>query len=242
MKLLTTNNPKTAKGEQHGYLTAILHLAPSKLASVAVGKVIDVCPWSSPGCREGCLYSAGRAGIMKKGENSNVIMRARIERTRMFFSARAAFMRQLKREIGNHATLAEKHDLSPTVRLNGTSDLPWEAIAPELFYSFPEIDYYDYTKAMHRAASNDLPDNYSLTFSRSETNESDAIEVLLSGGNVAIVFEVVPETWNGFKVINGDENDLRFKDPRGVVVGLKAKGKAKRDASGFVVRELVGAV
>jgi hypothetical protein len=82
-----------------------------------------------------------------------------------------------------------------------------------------------------------LPSNYSLTFSRSETNESQCLDVLARGGNVAVVFrsKTLPTHWNGFPVINGDENDLRFLDPKGVVVGLTAKGKAKSDTSGFVV-------
>ena len=81
-----------------------------------------------------------------------------------------------------------------------------------------------------------LPSNYHLTFSRSEANEAQALDVLKAGGNVACVFSgSLPETYLGFRVINGDESDLRFLDPSGVIVGLKAKGKAKKDASGFVI-------
>jgi hypothetical protein len=38
----------------------------------------------------------------------------------------------------------------------------------------------------------------------------------------------------GMSVVDGDADDLRFLDGRGVVVGLKAKGPAKKDTSGFV--------
>jgi hypothetical protein len=59
------------------------------------------------------------------------------------------------------------------------------------------------------------------------------------GYNVATVFGIkksqpMPETYNDVPVFNGDDSDLRFLDPKGVVVGLYAKGKAKKDTSGFV--------
>jgi hypothetical protein len=56
------------------------------------------------------------------------------------------------------------------------------------------------------------------------------------GGNVAVVFRnKLPKQWEDRKVIDGDESDLRFKDPQGCVVGLVEKGDAKKDSSGFVV-------
>lgn len=47
--------------------------------------------------------------------------------------------------------------------------------------------------------------------------------MLLNKINVAVVFKVVPDTFMGHKVIDGDLNDLRYKDLKGVVVGLKYK-------------------
>jgi hypothetical protein len=65
----------------------------------------------------------------------------------------------------------------------------------------------------------------------------EALKVLEGGGNVAAVFSCqLPDSWHGYTVINGDLSDLRFLDRRGCVVGLKAKGAAKRDTSGFVVQ------
>jgi hypothetical protein len=124
------------------------------------------------------------------------------------------------------------------VRLNGTSDINWERYS--VIQAFNKVQFYDYTKnyfRMNLFLDGKLPSNYSLTFSRSETNENDCISILKRGGNVAVVFrsKVLPTHWQGFPVINGDENDLRFLDPKGVVVGLTAKGKAKSDTSGFVV-------
>jgi hypothetical protein len=44
----------------------------------------------------------------------------------------------------------------------------------------------------------------------------------------------MPATYNGLPVFNGDDSDLRFLDPKGVIVGLYAKGRARKDTSGFV--------
>ena len=52
----------------------------------------------------------------------------------------------------------------------------------------------------------------------------------------------LPETWQGRKVVNSDENDLRFLDPQGVICGLSTKGKAKKDLTGFVLEPVDGGV
>jgi hypothetical protein len=231
--LLTLGNPKTEKGTGLGFLTAILHLAPADRS----GR--NVCPWASPGCIATCLNLAGRGGIFAKGEDSNAIQRARIARTEFFFADRPAFLAQLRREIRQHVARAARHGLRPAARLNGTSDIPWESIEPALFEEFSAVVFYDYTKAPHRIP-HPFP-NYSLTFSRSETNEADALATLARGGNVAVVFDVargapLPATWNGYPVHDADVHDLRFLDPAGSVAGLRAKGPAKRDNTGFVVR------
>jgi hypothetical protein len=129
------------------------------------------------------------------------------------------------------------------VRLNGTSDLPWERIAGpyglSAFQAFPAIQFYDYSKIATRVlmhASGLMPVNYHLTFSRSESNQIDVAAVVAAGANVAAVFQKsLPAVWHGVPVVNGDADDLRFLDASGVIVGLKAKGRAKRDTSGFVV-------
>tara|TARA_Y100000114_G_scaffold46569_1_gene42366 strand:+ start:911 stop:1648 length:738 start_codon:yes stop_codon:yes gene_type:complete len=234
-KLLTTGNPKTEKSNGLGYLTAIMHLAPAKLAGVG-----NLCPWASPGCLHSCLHTAGRGGIIKAGETTNAIQRARIARSKLFANDRAAFLAQLRRESVSHVRRAQRNALRPAIRLNGTSDLPWERLALDLFAEFSGVRFYDYTKSskrMRQQRETSWPHNYSLTFSRSETNTDEALALLSAGHNVAVVFRgALPEYWNGFPVINGDEHDLRFLDPiGGFVVGLKAKGKARRDHSGFVV-------
>lgn len=232
-KLLTTGNPKTAKGEGAGYLTSILHLAPSTLSG------FNTCPMASAGCKAACLNTAGRGGIIKRGETTNIIQKARIRKTLELFNNREAFLTQLVREVENTLRLAEKHGLTPVFRLNGTSDLRWEVMPvirkgveyPNIMTAFPTVQFYDYTKIANRR---NLSANYSLTFSLSESNNADAQEALENGMNIAVVFRKVPESFMSLPVINGDLTDLRFLDPSGVVVGLKAKGKAKKDTTGFV--------
>jgi len=250
-KLLTYGNPKIEKGNGFGYSTAILHLAPSDVA----GTGFNVCPHASPQCIALCLNTAGRGGIFRKGESTNAIQTARIRKTRAFFSDRKAFIASLVREIGAHVKRAERNGLKPAVRLNGTSDLAWESFAGEIFATFPNVVFYDYSKSARRMRAylaGEFPSNYSLTFSRSETNEAETADILARGGNVAFVFSTkrgeslppsvvrFPSGVNigiPFAVIDGDVSDLRFTDPRGVVVGLRAKGRARKSEfrGGFVV-------
>lgn len=231
MALLTVGNPKLLKGQKKGYLSSVLHLAPADLS----GK--NTCPKATAGCKAACLNTAGRGGIFKKGETTNVIQQARIRKTKMFFENRNQFMIELVKEIEVTIKKAEKQGLIPVFRLNGTSDIAWEKYSlpngKNIFQNFPEVQFYDYTKILGRKVSH-IP-NYHLTFSKADGNDMDARLAASNGMNVAVVFHNVPETYIGRTVINGDETDLRFLDPKGVVVGLKAKGKAKKDTSGFVV-------
>lgn len=228
MKLLSVSNTKTMKGEGRGFRTFILHLAPSTLSG------FNTCPMASKGCAAACLNTAGR-GIYAN------IQAARIRKTRYFFMNREAFMLDLAADIAVAIRRAEKHGLTPVFRLNGTSDIRWETIPVAGFRNimemFPNVRFYDYTKIPNRR---NLPPNYSLTFSRSEDNEAMAP----AGMNMAVVFAVapsqpLPSQWNGRIVVDGDKDDLRFLDPRGVIVGLRGKGKASvhkaNTHNGFVV-------
>jgi hypothetical protein len=231
MSLLTVGNPKLMKGEKKGYLSFVLHLAPADLS----GK--EVCPKRTAGCTAACLNTAGRGGIMKKGETTNIIQQARLRRTKEFFADRRAFLNQLTVDIIKAKTSAEKKGLIPVFRLNGTSDIAWEkyevANNKNIFQMFPDVQFYDYTKVNNRKVSH--INNYHLTFSKADGNDMDVRIALQAGMNVAAVFREVPETYLGRTVINGDETDLRFLDDKGVIVGLKAKGKAKKDTTGFVI-------
>lgn len=219
-------NPKTAKNLKFGIMTAPLHLAPAKLSG------FQVCGGRSPGCEAACLHTAGNPAAMA-GKS-----RARIAKTRFYFEQREAFLVLLLDDIRWLADKAKKAELKAGIRFNATSDIPWERIIingksviswAQGFYVTP----YDYTKIKKRA----LFPAYHLTFSRTENNDADCIDVLNNGGNVAAVFAGdLPKRWNGFPVIDGDESDWRPADGFGVIVGLKAKGDAKTDTSGFTIR------
>lgn len=231
-KLLSTANPKIQKGTKFGYLSFILHLAPSDLS----GK--NTCPKATPGCRAACLNTAGRGGMFKRGETTNVIQKARIRKTKYFFENRDAFMQDLMTDICKAINYAERKGLTPVFRLNGTSDLSWEKYVvngqgDNIFQMFHMVQFYDYTKVLGRKVKH-IP-NYHLTFSKADGNDSDVAQAMEQGMNVTVVFDKIPETYMGKPVFNADETDLRFLDPQDVVLGLKAKGRAKKDTTGFVI-------
>jgi hypothetical protein len=230
MKLLTYSSTKIEHSNAYGagHLTAIMYLAPAQVS----GK--NVCAWYTPGCSTACLNTAGRGRF-------TAVQNARIARTRLFYEDRDAFGAQLNSEIAAHVRKAQRASLRPAVRLNGTSDLLWERIFPDIFDTF-DIQYYDYTKYPLRFRDK-RPANYHLTFSRAETQENhiEAFKWLLTGGNVAVVFDTpkgqpLPERFLSFPIIDADQHDMRFLDQPGTVAGLRAKGDARKDTTGFVVR------
>lgn len=236
MHYLTTENAKTSKGESLGFLTGILYLAPSDLSGV-----VNVCQHASTGCRAACLYSAGR------GAFSNV-QNARIRKTREFAADPKLFVEKLADDITSLERMAMAQGLTPAVRLNGTSDLPWHRMGghkgESLMSRFPSIQFYDYTKDAARAldyVNGLLPHNYKLTFSLSEVNREKAMALLQTKRiNIAAVFALpksveLPLFYRDVPVIDGDAHDLRFMDPTGCIVGLYAKGKATKDTSGFAL-------
>ena len=233
-KLLSTANPKIQKGTKLGYLSFILHLAPSDLS----GK--NTCPKATAGCAAACLNTAGRGGMFKKGENTNMIQKARIRKTVEFFFDRDQFMLDLAYDIQKAVAFAKKQGLTPVIRLNGTSDLAWEKYevpvfcTKNIFELFPDVQFYDYTKVLGRKVA-DIK-NYHLTFSKADGNDADVAKAIEQGYNIAAVFDEMPAEYMGLPVINADETDLRFLDPKGCIAGLKAKGRAKKDYSGFVIR------
>jgi len=219
MKLLTTANFKTVKGEKLGVLTGILYLAPAKISGY------EVCPRRSAGCTAACLYTAGM------GAFSNV-QQARINKTKMYFEDRPNFLFQLEKDIKALVKKAKKLNMKPAIRLNGTSDINW--MSSGIMDKFPDVQFYDYTKVLRRLTDK-IPTNYNITFSKSEDNNSECETALELGFNVAAVFKNLPQQYMGRQVINGDETDVRFADGKGVVIGLTAKGRARKDLSGFVI-------
>lgn len=224
--LLTFQNAKTAKGEKKGYLTGILYLKPHES-----GGGVNLCPMASLGCIMSCLNKAGRGAF-------DTVQAGRQRKTDLLRKDRKQFILDLVSEVQKLVKRAQKLDLIPCVRINGTSDLP--ALAREVAKLCPTVQFYDYTK-LPNPQKRTLK-NYHLTFSRSEINTDECLQALENGINVAVVFEkVLPKKFWGFEVINGDETDLRFldkkgKNGKGLIIGLTAKGKAKKDKTGFVVR------
>ena len=230
--ILSVNaDAKTIKGNKKGFLTGILYLAPHELS----GR--NVCAMAEKaGCIAACLNTAGRGGF-------NSVQKARINKTNRFFDDNAAFMNDLIHSIKALERKAARENLTPLVRLNGTSDIIWENVPAagykNIMAAFPNIQFYDYTKIPTR---HNLPENYDLTFSYSGVksfqlaNAKAALNSALS--RIAVVFDKrdnIPANFNGRQCIDGDDSDIRHLDARGVVVALYAKGKARRDNGGFVV-------
>lgn len=219
MRLLSVgNDAKTVKGEKLGYLTGILYLIPDK----------KLCPACTAGCRKSCLVSAGR------GAFSNVY-KARMRKTFVYKHRFDIFKQQLEEDIKDLIKKAEKKNMRPCIRINGTSDIYVEEVFGDLLDKYKAVQFYDYTKVWSRVATKE---NYFLCYSRSDKTTLEEVKYMVKAEqkNVAVVFNKVPEVWEGMKVIDGDKSDLRFLDGTGVIVGLKAKGKARFDKSGFVVK------
>lgn len=233
--LLSTNNAKTIKGEKLGYITYILYMSPF----TANSKGINVCSHASKGCADSCLVGSGFGGMYTS------VKQGRIDKTEYFLRDRVAFLHQVKDEIAK-AVKKNEGKAIVTIRLNGTSDLPFEKYkvfeGKNIFEVYPDVQFYDYTKNYLRF-DKELPKNYHLTFSRSEINHDKAMEILKRGFNVAMVFDKLPDTFEGFKVINADEDDLRFLDEKNVICGLKYKKMTGKGAnnklafeSGFAIK------
>ena len=233
-------NAKTVKGDGSEYLTAILYMTPYKI--MIDGKSFNSCAMAKQAsCIDACLYTAGR------GQMSNV-QTARQRKAEWFYKDRVGFMKQLYEDIKKFQTYCHKRNIQPCVRLNGTTDIRWELIkigAYNIFDWFPEVQFYDYTKIANRKCK-DIP-NYHLTWSYSNANPEYAKlldKAIEQGMNAAVVFRSkdfgayaarYSVRWKDYPVIDGDQDDLRFLDPRGGhIVALYAKGKAKKDTSGFV--------
>lgn len=249
--LLSTQNSKTVKGEKFGYTTYIMYLAPHTQNS----KGKNLCSHASKGCAEACLFGSGAARF-------ETVQQGKINKTEYFLGNLNRFMSQLANEIegivAKHEVIEGTEKLSFNgsvlrhknfaIRLNGTSDFPFENLRifkrtsngkiwvykkpnknlKNIFELFPDVTFYDYTKIPNRFNNKFHADNYHLTFSRSEDNHKSVLDILNRGYNVAVVFGVkdeadLPKTYLGFPVVNGDENDLRFLDDENVVVGLKYK-------------------
>lgn len=239
IKLLSIDtNAKTVKGQKEGYLTGILYIAPATLSGYNTCAMADTA-----GCTHACLNTAGLGGVYSS------IQDARIKKAKLFFEDRQLFMVNIVKDIELLIKKAAAKGFIPLVRLNGTSDIKWENVTFEhtfannkvrtvtIFEVFPEIQFYDYTKIVNRT---DLPKNYDLTFSYSGVlSYQKYVDIAIAKGmRIAAVFrseKLIPKKYRGLTCISGDNTDIRHIEPKGVIVALYAKGKAKKDTSGFVI-------
>ena len=224
--LAVATDPKTIKGQKYGVTTGIMYMLPHEASGY------NICPIASIAkCHEPCLNSAGR-GVFTS------VQVGRLRKTLMFFQYRKEFKALLIKDIKRIIRIAERKNMIPMVRLNGTSDIKWEIIFPEIFTMFPDVQFYDYTKIPNRNV--DYISNYDLTFSYSGVKEYQQFvdKAIANKERIAVVFKDknrIPKKFLGLKVVDGDDSDIRPYDPMNVVVALYAKGKAVHDDSGFVV-------
>jgi hypothetical protein len=245
-------NPKIDKSNKVSskYWSVIMHLRPVNT---------KICPYQDIAkCKEACLNTAGLGGVYPS------IQKARQRKTDLFLNDRTEFMKQLISDIQKFVRACDRKDKLPAIRLNGTSDIQWENIyvgnmeqysldttdmsnvevfnkkqlgldCKNIFEMFPNVQFYDYTKIPTRKV--DKIPNYHLTWSYSEANEKYAEMFDQVPNNKAVVFRTkdLPSMFRGLEVIDGDTHDMRFLDKPNSVVGLKAKGQAKKDYSGFVI-------
>jgi hypothetical protein len=248
--ILSFANPKTLKGESLGILTGVVHLLPAgeydrlRIAQGLEPVRVNLCPFAGA-CKATCLNTAGRGGLPMRsyaaGPYRNNVEFGRYRRTDLYHADRAEFVRRLLGDLRRLAAAAAAHGLQPAARLNGTSDVDYESDSPEVIAAAAAagIRLYDYTKRMRRFNPRGAV-FYVYSLDVGPARERHAIEYLRAGGNVAIVFDVpkgqpLPATWRGFPVFDADVTDVRYLDPAGHVSGLRAKGHAKQDRSGFVV-------
>lgn len=234
-QIFSVDNPKAAKSVNFGYLNAIHYMAPHMLAGVG-----NLCPHASSECVKWCLGEHSGAAIYYPK-----VIQSRIQKAKRFMNDRQGYLGDVVKAIKSVERKASKLGLTPCIRLNGSTDVAFENVkisstGVSIVDMFRSLQFVDYTKNKSRAlahATGKLPANYHLTFSRSETNDNDCLEVLKAGGQVAVVFRhALPAFWQGFPVVNGDWHDLLHLHPRGHVIGLSPKGKLKYNKSDFVVK------
>lgn len=240
-------------GNANGYESFVVHLTPAAQSGFVT------CPCASGGCKSTCLQTSGNIGALADKTS------ARLKKTWFLAKEMPHVISNMAKFLYGLRDRVTERGNKLVVRLNGTSDLHWENMRDEdgrtLMERFPDIMFYDYTKVAPRVGT--TPDNYHLTFSRSENNDAQALQMLQQGHNVAVVFgpgkthnketltypdgrPLLPAVWNGFKVINGDKHDLRFleKQPKGkpgLVIGLIAKGASAFESYSTKDNKFLGA-
>ena len=226
---LLAGGSSNTKMDKNEVPTLGLSMTPHKELGMELG---NVCPWATT-CIDSCLGPHSGRGFDK------AVQRARLARRCLWLFGRKVFLSMLEGELETHNRTAQVLGQTWLCRLNVYSDILWERFVD--LAKFDSIAFYDYTKAPIEARPN-LPSNYWVTYSFDGTDRgrSRAVEYLQAGRNVAVVFfevgafcgkgalnQNIPHQWEGFPVVNGDKTDDRNTDPKGVVVGLRLKGRTK---------------
>lgn len=219
---MVNNSTKHEKAFKYNEMVYTIYLAPAKSSGY------EVCPGRTAECTLLCLNESGRN---KMNTEREVIRNSRIKKTRLFHEDHQFFVKWVFEEIKLARKKAEKLNYRFSVRLNNTSD-----ISPEDFYIlnedgvrvnileyFNDVQFYDYTKVPERLELTKKYSNYDLTFSFSGTNKFDCLQMLKNDVRVSVVFKTVPETFWGYPVVNGDNYDMRYLDPKQSIIGLKFK-------------------
>jgi hypothetical protein len=234
---LWSASAKTLKSEESG---------DADLALVLYFKAGAFCPFMTQGCYAACLGEHAGRMVMQGCQ------RAQVNRSLYYLIDRDAFMVDLALQASlKIRSRAKKIGRKPrvTIRLNGTSDLQglrtMRSVIVGMLNTY-EIDadivFYEYSKNWSLIKSTEADRGYHLTLSRSETTTDDQVRTAVANGiNVAVVFDTkrgqpLPTTYLGLPVIDGDRSDDRTSDPKGVIVGLRAKGRMRKDATGMVVK------
>ena len=210
---------KHLKSLKYDELTLTVYMAPAKMSGY------EVCPGRTADCTNLCLNQSGK-NIGPQKIKGDFINKCRITKTRLFYEERDFFMDWLIAEIEAAKRKAKRMTYKLSIRLNNTSDISPEEFTrngKNLLEMYPDLQFYDYTKVPSRVKLMDKYPNYDVTFSYTGYNLSKCQEMLLNKIRVAVVFKNVPEEWEGYPVIDGDAYDMRYKDDKQVIVGLKYK-------------------
>ena len=218
-KWLLSEPDASAKSRKSVRPEYMLYLTPHRLA-----KIENLCPWSTSGCRKHCLHSAGR------GAQPNVAQ-GRLVRTQLLFEAPELFLAIL----ADNLRLVDKRG-GGWVRLNGTSDIPWEEVPAvvEMMERYSStIDFADYTKAMPSKRPAPDIDNYSLARSVwfGHHDAFDIRDLLLAGERVSMVVDD-PEKLRGLDLVTmADDTDEWLLEDGPQLGVLKPKGSLRKDPS-----------
>lgn len=237
-----SSNEKQVK-QADGLRAAIIYMAPAGLAGDALSRNVATCTDYTDGCRDSCLNLAGKGTFA-------TVKAARLGKAILFLQHRKLYLQKMKHEVTRLVRLAERDNLQPVLRANGTSDIPYECVAPWLYTNEDgtptALQGYEYTKNLRRymaylngktLSGKPFPSNLTLTYSRDERTTASTIHEIISlGGSVAAVFRhKLPSKWLGNVVNDATANDWRWRDVPGTIQGLVALGPAVRDESGFVI-------